>query len=610
MKHQIARFSAAFRALNKNGDFRASDAPLALRNRLLSGKFRLALQDLHPDQMPALNFHRLQFRHCSGTQIPPEQSKGDPGKLAEELSRPVALEKLTSLVEKWILETDFDMEAEESPKRKARLASASGMVDDWNFEDWRSPDEVDAHDKLDMQKVLQEPSEEQGMHEVDKGTQEKGTVYQRKPKRVYGMDKCLPPRVVPEFTEATSLADLTANDVNKLYNFSKEDEARFFPEGLPVSLSKEFDISRVNALLIRSQVLKLAGHLKCLSQKKSTEPTSSGNSHEELSDDEANTKEVIVIEPPGYISLNAKKKLARERRLLDKADLGSKRQIVLDGLPGSGKSVALAMLVQWARSEGWLVFYVPSAKQWTHGGLYYKNKLTGLWDTPLAAISVLENILKSHSDILEVIPCRVVDPIPLGEGPGIGLLSGPQEVPVGEGFTLKDLIQLGLRITHAAVGVVVRLRKELSLVEEVPVLIAVDQFNSWFTFSEYHQSIGEFGRQQIHARELAMVDAFRNMTYGPFMVGAFSHSTNVGKLPKQLPGIPLEAKVFLNRYDFLEASIMLKHYMRQLSPKAKYGKRARRTVYMLTNGNANELRDTAFLQAAGTRPQVPVEAMA
>lgn len=46
---------------------------------------------------------------------------------------------------------------------------------------------------------------------------------------------------------------------------------------------------------------------------------------------------------------------------------------------------------------------------------------------------------------------------------------------VPEGSTLFDLIQIGMKHTHAAVGVVVRLRKELSLVKDMPVLIAIDQ---------------------------------------------------------------------------------------------------------------------------------------
>lgn len=70
---------------------------------------------------------------------------------------------------------------------------------------------------------------------------------------------------------------------------------------------------------------------------------------------------------------------------------GSKirKQIVLDGPVNSGKSIALAMLVHWARDEGWLVFYVPSGRRWTHGGFFYKNAETGLWDTPVQAEDVL-----------------------------------------------------------------------------------------------------------------------------------------------------------------------------------------------------------------------------
>lgn len=69
----------------------------------------------------------------------------------------------------------------------------------------------------------------------------------------------------------------------------------------------------------------------------------------------------------------------------------TRKQIVLDGPVSCGKSIALAMLVQWAREEGWLVFYVPRGREWTHGGFFYKHPETGLWDTPVQA----ENVLKA-----------------------------------------------------------------------------------------------------------------------------------------------------------------------------------------------------------------------
>jgi len=39
---------------------------------------------------------------------------------------------------------------------------------------------------------------------------------------------------------------------------------------------------------------------------------------------------------------------------------------------GSGKSVALAMLADWARASGWLTVYVPSASVFMNNGYYHK----------------------------------------------------------------------------------------------------------------------------------------------------------------------------------------------------------------------------------------------
>lgn len=62
----------------------------------------------------------------------------------------------------------------------------------------------------------------------------------------------------------------------------------------------------------------------------------------------------------------------------------------------------------------------------------------------------------------------------------MGWMKGVDSMPVPEGSTLDDLIQIGIKHTHAAVGVVVRLRKELSLVKDIPVLIAIDQVSIRF----------------------------------------------------------------------------------------------------------------------------------
>lgn len=77
------------------------------------------------------------------------------------------------------------------------------------------------------------------------------------------------------------------------------------------------------------------------------------------------------------------------------------------------------------------------------------------------------------------------DPIRSGEGAGVGWPKLDDSMSIPEGSTLYDLVQIGIRSTYAAVGVVVRLRKELALVKDVPVLIAIDQVRHKFNPFSY-----------------------------------------------------------------------------------------------------------------------------
>ncbi|OMP02353.1 Ribosomal protein S23/S29, mitochondrial [Corchorus olitorius] len=191
---------------------------------------------------------------------------------------------------------------------------------------------------------------------------------------------------------------------------------------------------------------------------------------------------------------------------------------------------------------------------------------------------------------------RIVDP-PMwtsntkGEGAGAGRMQDVDSMALPEGSTLYDLVQLGIKYSHAAVGVVVRLRKELSLVKDVPVLFAIDQYNNWFTFSEYEEPVAVRSCRPVHARELAMVKAFRSMMHDDMMVGAFSHSTAVGKLRKDLPDVPVDARVNLPRYTLDEAATVCHYYLRQrLIRKETFTEENWKKVYYVSNGNGSEMR--------------------
>lgn len=349
------------------------------------------------------------------------------------------------------------------------------------------------------------------------------------------------------FTKASSLSELTDEDINTYISIGEEDLVHNIGEGLPAGLTNEYEETGGSSLLIRRSFLELRDELKACAEK-----VKSSN-----------------------------------------AQLGSPRKhFILDGPVSSGKSITLLMLVHWARAEGWFVFYVPKAKEWTHGGFYYKNPVAPSWDTPVQAITVLKTLLKSHEIILQQLPCQIFEPIILGEGPGIGMLDDKEAVAVPQSYSLFDLVQTGLTCPHAAVGLVVRLRQELSMVKEVPVLFVIDQYNSWFTFSQYKEYTGRHSSRAIHARELTMVQPYRSMLHNDMMVAAYSHSTAVGKLRKHLPDTPQNARYDFPRYSIDEAEAVVNYYCRQnLISHERFSEDKWKRIYYLANGNGSEIRD-------------------
>lgn len=68
-----------------------------------------------------------------------------------------------------------------------------------------------------------------------------------------------------------------------------------------------------------------------------------------------------------------------------------------------------------------------------------------------------------------------------------------------------------------------------------------------------------------HMRKFLQVKAFRSMRHDDMMVGAFSHSTAVGKLRQDLPEVPTDARVNFPRYTLDEAAAVCHYYLRYAS---------------------------------------------
>ncbi|CAH1447010.1 unnamed protein product [Lactuca virosa] len=338
----------------------------------------------------------------------------------------------------------------------------------------------------------------------------------------------------PLFTSSASLSELSRKDACTYMKFSRKKLEEVLPEKLPVGMEKEFDESMRDALLVRHSFLDLRDNYRRI-----VDPTLQSS----------NSKVVIFAVSH-----------------LHSQGLSVEKQIVLDGPVSCGKSIALAMLVHWARDEGWLVLYVPEGRSWTHGGLFYKNPQTGLWDTPVQAANILQDFLKYNESSLMKLPCKIFDPIPLGEGAGVGRMKDADSMAMPEG-------------------------EELSLVKDIPVLFAIDQYNSWFTFTEFEEPMTVRSSRPIHAKEVATVNAFRSMMHDNMMIGAFSHSTAVGKLRKDLPDVPTNARVMFPRYTLDEASVVSHYYLRQrLIRREAFSEEGWKKLYFLANGNGSEMR--------------------
>ncbi|KAJ3521232.1 hypothetical protein NMY22_g12401 [Coprinellus aureogranulatus] len=159
-----------------------------------------------------------------------------------------------------------------------------------------------------------------------------------------------------------------------------------------------------------------------------------------------------------------------------KGSSSSDSRIVLHGRAGSGKSYALHQAVQYAQAEGWVVVYVPRAVTLVNStNSYIYDIRTQTYLKPNASYRLLNHILEANASLLSKIPLKH------------SFVSEKLTVEAGEGKTLVDLAQAGIKdkSQQSAPLVLDALLKGLEEQKEVPVLVAVDDFQSLFHDSAY-----------------------------------------------------------------------------------------------------------------------------
>ncbi|CAD7704567.1 unnamed protein product [Ostreobium quekettii] len=212
-------------------------------------------------------------------------------------------------------------------------------------------------------------------------------------------------------------------------------------------------------------------------------------------------------------------------KLIKTLSLDKCRRLLLDGLAGSGKSMLLAALVEWARSQKWLVLYVPSAFTMTTDMYFFKRPEERCWDTPNCARDLLRSMLDNHGDQLSQLK---QEGQPEGEAPDSGF-----------GETLADLCRTGINATlqqpTVTVDATIRLLREFLHGEHnVHKLIVIDDYNALYWHTTYGEWLNTHTRREVTVNHLALAREFRLMGDVPIdmkcqIVAAPTYTGGIGR---------------------------------------------------------------------------------
>ena len=224
------------------------------------------------------------------------------------------------------------------------------------------------------------------------------------------------------------------------------------------------------------------------------------------------------------------------------------RTIMLTGPRGVGKSAALNQMVMHARMNGWLCLFVPKGWDQVQSGDYVEpvtqlrgETARGVLDNPFMSAEVLRGLWKAHSALLNGMPLKfpreadryhavlakfdeaygraksVSGREKLGFRQMRAIVEGEDASPeqdaldaeVLDGFdygafrpalkSLGDLVRAGVAFRELAGSVLMDVVTELREVESVPVLVAVDQYNSWEAPSAF-----SFRSEVVHGRQICV----------------------------------------------------------------------------------------------------------
>ncbi|KAF6001123.1 hypothetical protein F1559_003239 [Cyanidiococcus yangmingshanensis] len=224
---------------------------------------------------------------------------------------------------------------------------------------------------------------------------------------------------------------------------------------------------------------------------------------------------------------------ALEQLIQERSDLNWQgvRSVLLRGLPGSGKSTSLFHCVERAREHNWLVFYLPKLYHWLHERQTCDFALTPrskgargagavreplFFDQARVVLDSLQACRQAHASALESLECASTEQLQrdsdLDDEPGGSDASKGVNVSRDQHPNLLGLIDASLQAGRRLQGDLAEVNlehfsrnfrlflRQLQCVREVPVLIAIDDWNllNALTSIRHPQKRGRF----LHASAL------------------------------------------------------------------------------------------------------------
>ncbi|PRP83277.1 polymorphic outer membrane protein [Planoprotostelium fungivorum] len=274
-------------------------------------------------------------------------------------------------------------------------------------------------------------------------------------------------------------------------------------------------------------------------------------------------------------------------KVIDKIDAAHREgfpnnsSILMDGPVGAGKSCALLSTVLWARQNGWIVIYIPEVIKLLHGGNYIEDSKfsPGSFDQPELSAELAKQVLTAHKEQLSKLELKTTPQLEGFKGKTLENLLTFAASP-------NNILEAGAAMYH--------FRRELNLVTEYPVLIALDGINSLYEPSIFadKNKMRQISFQRLRASGLTLAQTFLdwekpNLVNGT-VVAVTTRHRDVRVFSKKFPEM-MEGATQITNMSPAETEIMIDLLTQNQWYKREVPITNKKYAYMISCGHPYDL---------------------